>query len=566
MALGFYIAMFVISLLLISVYAFIFHKHFDANLTIMAVLVPVINLGFLLMALSKTPEEAVVGLRFTYLGGCFLLPSAMFLIFSICGIPRKGWIRAVVFAVESLIFASTLTIGHSDIFYKQMPDIAFSGGAAYLTNKHYGFMHTVFYVMVGLGYAITLGTVIYSFFRKKQMPRGISILLLVAVSVAVLGFFGGRLITNTIEPLPATYNLGMIIYIIIASRLRLYDASDSVTDAIVEKGDTGFVSFDSKLRYLDSNETAKTMIPELSSLRVDHPIEDGWLKDNFLPLAHAYQADERANEALLKRGERYYMIHINTLMFGPFRAGLQFLVTDDTANQEHLTLMHSYQTSLEEEVERKTAHVIAMQEKLVLGMATMVEGRDNSTGGHIKRTSDCVAILVDEMKKGGYPLEPTFAASLIKAAPMHDLGKIAVDDRVLRKPGRFTPEEFEEMKKHAAEGAKILEKILAGIDDEEFYRVAINVAHYHHERFDGSGYPDKLKGEEIPFEARIMAIADVYDALVSKRVYKERMSFEEADRIIMEGMGSQFDPALKPYYVASRPRLEEYYKSLPQQE
>ena len=142
---------------------------------------------------------------------------------------------------------------------------------------------------------------------------------------------------------------------------------------------------------------------------------------------------------------------------------------------------------------------------------------------------------------------------------MHDLGKIAVDDAILRKPGRFTPEEFEAMKKHAPEGARIVHKILEVIDDEEFKQIAENVAHYHHERMDGSGYPDGLKGEQIPIEARIMAIADVYDALVSKRVYKDKMSYKEADRIIMEGMGRQFDKKLEPFYMAAREKLEAYY-------
>ena len=142
---------------------------------------------------------------------------------------------------------------------------------------------------------------------------------------------------------------------------------------------------------------------------------------------------------------------------------------------------------------------------------------------------------------------------------MHDLGKIAVDDDILRKPGRFTPEEYDAMKSHAAEGARIVHDILKENDDKEFIQIAENVAHYHHERVDGTGYPDGLKGDEIPLEARIMAIADVYDALVSKRVYQEPYSFEEADRIILDGMGTQFDLALKPYYEAARPKLEAYY-------
>lgn len=144
---------------------------------------------------------------------------------------------------------------------------------------------------------------------------------------------------------------------------------------------------------------------------------------------------------------------------------------------------------------------------------------------------------------------------------MHDLGKIAVDDAVLRKPGRFTPEEYEKMKRHAAEGARVIHEILLNTDDGSFKTLAENVAHYHHERWDGSGYPENLSGESIPIEARIMAIADVYDALVSKRVYKEAFDFEKADSIIMEGMGSQFDPGLRGIYENARPRLEAYYKN-----
>jgi putative two-component system response regulator len=167
---------------------------------------------------------------------------------------------------------------------------------------------------------------------------------------------------------------------------------------------------------------------------------------------------------------------------------------------------------------------------------------------------------VDEIiKEGKLSLDPEFCQDVIKAAPMHDLGKIAVDDVILRKPGRYTPDEYDIMKTHAAEGAHIVHRILEGTADREFAAIAENVAHYHHERWDGSGYPDGLKGEEIPIEARIMAIADVYDALVSKRVYKDSMSFEQADEIILGSMGTQFDPSLEPYYSAARPALEEYY-------
>ena len=202
-----------------------------------------------------------------------------------------------------------------------------------------------------------------------------------------------------------------------------------------------------------------------------------------------------------------------------------------------------------------------MQNKLVFGMATMVEGRDNSTGGHIKRTSKVVELIVEEMAKdNSVVFDNRFISSVIKAAPMHDLGKITVDDAVLRKPGKFTPKEFAAMKEHSKEGARIVKEILENYGDEYFEQIAVNVAHYHHERWDGSGYPLGLKGEIIPLEARIMAIADVYDALVSKRVYKEEFSFEDANKIILEGMGKQFDPGLEKYYLSAREKIENFYK------
>jgi len=220
-----------------------------------------------------------------------------------------------------------------------------------------------------------------------------------------------------------------------------------------------------------------------------------------------------------------------------------------------------YSSRLEEEVRKKTERIEAVNDTLIFAMADMVESRDLNTGGHIKRTSEVVRLLAEEMKKDpAYSDMDDFFSKVIKAAPMHDLGKIAVDDVILRKPGKFTNEEFSVMKTHAEKGSGIVEKILSDFDDEEFRKIASNVAHYHHERLDGSGYPMHLKGDEIPFEARIMAIADVYDALVSKRCYKDSFSFEDARKIITDGMGTQFDPKLETYFEAVRPKLEAFYQ------
>lgn len=561
MALYYYYAMFTISVVLVLVYTFIFHKHFDANLTIIAVLVPVLNVSFLMMARSSNIEEALVSLRVSYIGGCFLFVAAMFLIFNICHVRLRRWMRFGIILISFVVYASALTIGYNDLFYVGMPTLGQAFGASYITNKHYGPMHTVFYVMVICYYVLTIGVIIYAIFRKKQMSRLILGLVILSVTVAMIGFFGGRFFQQKVELLPASYNLGLIIYIILASRLRLYDASDSVTDALVEKGDTGFISFDSKMRYLGSNETAKRMFTELNSYIVDRSVaQDEWARTKLLPWVEEFKRNPNDDHRLIERNDAIYLLRLNYLSVGRFRRGFQFLITDDTANQEHIRLIHSYNAQLEKEVAKKTAGILEMQNKLVLGMATMVEGRDNSTGGHIKRTSDCVRILIEEMKKDNLPeLTEQFCHNIIRAAPMHDLGKITIDDAILRKPGKFTPEEYEVMKTHAAEGARIIHQILEGTDDIAFKEMAENVAHYHHEKWDGTGYPKGLKAEEIPFEARIMAVADVYDALVSKRVYKERMSFETAKKIILESMGKHFDPMMEKYYLAAREKLEAYY-------
>ena len=156
-------------------------------------------------------------------------------------------------------------------------------------------------------------------------------------------------------------------------------------------------------------------------------------------------------------------------------------------------------------------------------------------------------------------VDEQFCQAVIKSAPMHDLGKIAIDDKILRKPGRLTNEEFAIMQTHAEKSGELAESILKDVEDEYFVKIARNMARHHHEKWNGAGYPDHLKGEHIPLEARIMAVADVYDALVSKRCYKEAMSFEQAYEVMMESMGSHFDPQMEEVFVKSRKKLEAYY-------
>ncbi len=200
-----------------------------------------------------------------------------------------------------------------------------------------------------------------------------------------------------------------------------------------------------------------------------------------------------------------------------------------------------------------------IQDNILYSVANLIENRDSNTGTHVKRTSEVVKILVTEIMKTDKKHHFAYWNSVIKAAPMHDLGKIAIPDSILQKPGKLTVEEFETIKTHAQKSADIIDQVLKNVETAEFLTIARNIAKHHHERFDGSGYPAHLKGQEIPLEARVMAIADVFDALVSERPYKKSQTPEEAYKIIEESMGTHFDPALFGVFKSSFPLLKEYY-------
>lgn len=192
-----------------------------------------------------------------------------------------------------------------------------------------------------------------------------------------------------------------------------------------------------------------------------------------------------------------------------------------------------------------------IQKSIITSLATVLEERDEETGGHIMRCEAYVEKLLERMREQSrYSyLTDDYCSNVVLAAAMHDIGKIKIPDHILNKPGRLTKEEFEVMKKHSEFGAEIIQRTMYDIEEEEYCKIAFNIARYHHERYDGKGYPTGLKGEDIPLEARIMALADVYDALISPRVYKEPYSEEKAKEIILEGSGTQFDPALVPLFL-----------------
>jgi len=211
------------------------------------------------------------------------------------------------------------------------------------------------------------------------------------------------------------------------------------------------------------------------------------------------------------------------------------------------------------ELRQRTDQLKHLQNSIVFVLADMVEKRDLETGGHIERTTAFIRILLDAMLEQAVYIDEIcdidfelFASS----ARLHDVGKISISDVILNKPGQLTEEEFAIMKTHAEEGERIIDKIVLRAGDETFLQYAKLFAGYHHERWDGKGYPRGLVGTDIPLQGRIMALADVYDALISERPYKKPFSHEEAVKIIMKNSGTQFDPLIANVFYEERDKFK----------
>lgn len=213
-----------------------------------------------------------------------------------------------------------------------------------------------------------------------------------------------------------------------------------------------------------------------------------------------------------------------------------------------------------EEYKKQTDAIEKLQNGLILVLADLVESRDKCTGDHIKKTAEYVRIIMEQLIEDNVyvnELTDSFVEDVVRSAPLHDIGKIQVPDAILNKPGRLSPDEFEIIKTHTTAGRDIISSAIDMVSEEEsgYLYEARNLAYCHHEKWNGSGYPQGLVGENIPLSARIMAVADVFDALISKRSYKEPMPFEEAIGIIKDSSGTHFDPKIVDSFIKAEDKI-----------
>ena len=309
----------------------------------------------------------------------------------------------------------------------------------------------------------------------------------------------------------------------------------------------GIIVIDTDRNYCGSNDKAKHLFEEMKEYSYGDSI------NKIDKIRNVLSGDRRD----YLKDDNIYQVELSEIQ----NEGYVIMFKNVTKERKHMKFMENYQSLLEDEVTRKTNVLKSIQEQIIRSLAEIIDSRDHVTGGHVKRTSHYVNIIVDNLRNGSEFKEfkdKSYADYVSLAAPLHDIGKIAIPDSILNKEGPLNREEFEIMKSHAKVGGDLIKRTLGNLEDQKYYKLSFEVANYHHERWDGEGYPEGISGEKIPLSARIMAVADVFDALTSKRSYKDGYDAQTAFELIIEGKGTQFDPAIVDAFLKSEKEIEEY--------
>lgn len=517
-------------------------------------------LGYMLIYNANHLESALFSNLVVYLGSAFSPYFLMLCIADLCKTRISTTWKVVGGVLGAFIFLAASSYGVVDWYYKSVELII--DGRIHFLRKVNGPLHIVYPIYLGISISLSIIFVVRAMLRKKDVSYKNSIALVVCLFFAIAVYVTEKGLHLNYEILPFGQAILEIVCMVILTRISKYDIPSITSDMMLEKQTEGFALFDEKGRYLASDEVAKKWFPELGMLQVDKAL--GVKNTDFLEQIFAWLEGKTTGEKVFFQRENVIVGVSHTIIDQGFSRDIHCIsMSDETKQQEYTKLVEGYNENLTKAVEEKTEKLRHVQDDIIISMASIVENRDSNTGGHIKRTSDVIGIFAQHLRECAEIPEMTKVMKrlMIKAAPLHDFGKIAVPDRILNKPGRFDPDEYEIMKTHSAKGAVIVERILQNSDNKAFKRVAVNVAHYHHEKWDGSGYPEGIAGLKIPFEARVMALADVFDALVSKRVYKDSFSYEKAFQIIEESSGTHFDPELCREFLHCKNELIRLYDS-----
>ncbi len=489
------------------------------------------NIGYMLELLAESKQTAFMGTCVSYIGKSYLLLTVFAYVMYFCQIKIPKVLTAVLMIFHSAILIIVFGYNKTNLYYTSVEYVD-NGWFSHLELGK-GPMYMAFMIMIGIYTVSMIGVLIrqlgifHTKYAKKQIWCLLAVIIVCFISL-ILTLSG---ITCEYDCTALGYLLSAIILLYGFFRNGLFDTLKLAKEYVVDNMDAGVIVLDMEDNLLYYNAIAEKIYTDLNTRNKNAAIEE---------MKQSYENDEHVFAT-----NRVFHISSDVIDEAGQKRGIVYLLSD-------VTDTYDYTEKLESDVKDMSREVTRIQHAVISGLADMVEARDDLTGMHIHNTSLYVAIVAKALqKKKGKTgiLTDAYVETMVEAAPLHDIGKITVSDTILCKPGKLTAEEYEIMKTHAARGAKMIDEIIDRVGKTDYLVMAKDMAYYHHEKWDGTGYPQGLKGEEIPICARIMAIADVYDALRSKRSYKEEYSEAEALQIIKDSSGTHFDPELVEIFV-----------------
>lgn len=513
-----------------------------------------INLvGYTLEMEAATKELASQSLKVTYVGKPFIIYSLYLFVMEYCGVSIPKARRNIFFLISLTITILVFTNNYHGLFYSSI-DFTNEGLFPHMILQH-GILYNLYTAFLCY-YFLGMIIVCIRKYRRHESPiiqKQILILL-------VLIFFSIFCLAAYLLNLTAGYDATAIAYIVAVfffeRLMRKYGLFDTLTlakDEAIDHMKNGLIVIDIYGNPVYTNaEAAKVLECIRKQEHRDRPIEYlEVLAANGRPLFISQKLAPELED--ISGNENYvYELSLRDIIHDDANYGQMLTITENT---DH----YYYTARLKEEVSKKTKEVISIQRDIIGSFAAIIEARDGITGLHIKNTGNLVKVLVNLMKEDDRYcniITSDYAQMVADAAHLHDIGKIAIPDCILQKKGKLTDEEFAIMKTHPQEGARILDSTLKGLESDSYYQIAHDMALYHHEHYDGKGYPAGISGCSIPLSARIMAVADVYDALRSKRHYKDGFSKEKSVQIIRDTMGTQFDPTIASIFLEHIDEME----------
>jgi HD-GYP domain-containing protein (c-di-GMP phosphodiesterase class II) len=494
-----------------------------------------IAFGFCVKITGSDLTTQLLGQKIVYVAFLHALYFMLLFTLDFCNSKLPGLVSAILLINNTAMSAVTLFMDKHTLFYTSYGLTDYNNVQVF--KGTYGILHTVYTLEMLLYFIIMMIFLLRNTLRSSKQVRRSSILLLIALITPFICYFLQRMIDFPFDLAPMGFILSGLIMLDLIYVERIYNVSDIARDYIFETMSQAFIVTDGEYRYKGSNNLAKLMFPELIHASQDEDLYSISFKFRQIvngDITEQINFEGRMYEPSVKR-----ITENNTI------AGVVISLNDVTSQYEYKALQDSYREELQAEVNKQTEYaeqrhkkVEEMSVQLVQTLANAIDAKDKYTNGHSSRVAEYAVRLATSMgwKKDDVDI-------LRYEGLLHDIGKIGIPDVILNKSDRLTENEFNKLKSHVNIGGDIMH-------DASTLPGAENVIRYHHERYDGTGYPDGLKGDQIPVDARIVSIVDTYDAMSSNRVYRRALPKDVIKRELLKERGKQFDPDILDKFIS----------------